>query len=138
MFAVLSSSGHSQEDPGRCQHAGAVQHGDAADRETRLPGQVPHAGGDGPHLPRHVPRGAVPDMSCSPPAGGLAPGLTSLWVLLWMSPARGLQSLQIPLGQCHVSGDAVLEDGPVKITPGLDCSPLKPARFNGLVNRKQK
>lgn len=75
-------------------------------------------------------------MSCCPPAGGLSPGLTCLWVLLWMSPSHGLASLQIPLGQCHMGstlgngcvwGWGLLDNGPVEVTPGLYCSPLKPA-----------
>lgn len=31
------------------------------------------------------------------------------------------------LWEMDVSGDAVLENGPVTVTPGLHCSPLKPA-----------
>lgn len=59
-------AGHPQEDAGRGQHAGALQHGDEADREAGHPGQAHHDGGHADHLPRHLPGHQIPRLSPRP------------------------------------------------------------------------
>lgn len=73
------------------------------------------------------------------------PNCTSLWVLLWMSPSCELQFTNHT--QTHVmwkacretnsSGDAVVENGPIKITLAFTALTLLSAGLRIWLNRRQ-
>ena len=62
-LSPMCHAGHPQEDAGRGQHAGAVQHGDEADREEGHAGQAHHDRRHGAHLCRHLPGHQIPRLS---------------------------------------------------------------------------
>ena len=74
------------------------------------------------------------------------PNCPFLWALLWMSPSCELQSWQITLRpvmwrarrEPNVSGDAVVENGPVKTPLAFTALTLLSASLRIWLNRKQK